>query len=215
MYRLSPRSTPLFTGKIFCIGFPKTGTTSIGRALRSLSLRVRGAVGRRDSEAGARFREALSLVPDYDAFQDLPWPLLYRELDAEWPGSKFILTVRPADSWLQSVVGHFGGRRPPIRELVFGPGCADPVGHERQYVERYLGHNEEVREYFADRRADFLEMDLTEGHGWDELCPFLDAARPFKRFPHANRRVLAKALKRVTGVDVRVMLGDGSSRRAV
>ena len=82
--------------KVFCIGFHKTGTTSLKMALKILGYRVTGPNGRHDKNIG-RNVEALArrIVPKFDAFQDNPWPIIYRFLDKEYPGSKFILTVRP------------------------------------------------------------------------------------------------------------------------
>ncbi len=59
---------------------------------------------------------AFKLVEQYDAFQDNPWPMLYRELDRTFAGSKFILTVRPVDKRIKSVVSAFNYHRSFHRE---------------------------------------------------------------------------------------------------
>ena len=54
-----------------------------------------------------RVQTALERARDYDAFEDLPWCLLYRELDEAFPGSKFVLTVRSSSEvWLRSYRRH-------------------------------------------------------------------------------------------------------------
>lgn len=184
--------------KVFCIGFHKTGTTSLHRALEMLGYRVHEEFGVHDPDIQqTALNRALALVPDYDAFRDNPWPILYRELDEQVPGSKFILTVRPAERWLQSVLNHFGGRTSAMREWIYGAG--DPTGHEHLYVERYQQHNEDVQRYFADRPDDLLVMDLTAGDGWEKLCPYLGYSIPTQEFPHSNKRYygLMKVLVKV------------------
>lgn len=171
--------------KVFGIGFHKTATTSLQLALEHLGYRVTAFQGRNDPD---RIRNVLHLCCDlaeqFDGFQDLPWPVLYREMDERFPGSKFILTTRPTESWVRSVVEHFGERDTAMRKWVYGVG--HPVGHEDVYVERYERHNREVLEYFAHRPDDMLELKITEGDGWPELSPFLGLPIPDVDFPQAN-----------------------------
>ncbi|MEX2624532.1 MAG: sulfotransferase family protein [Acidimicrobiia bacterium] len=173
------------TGKVFCIGFHKTGTTSLGLGLQLLGYSVTGPNGVSDPNISQNVYDmAFALVEQYDAFQDNPWPVLYKELDVRYPGSKFILTVRPPDSWIASQVAHFGNRETPMRTWIYGKGC--PKGNEMLYVERFEKHNREVLSHFNERPDDFLLMDLTVGDGWQKLCPFLGRALPNVPFPHAN-----------------------------
>jgi hypothetical protein len=172
--------------KVFCIGFHKTGTSSLGAALELLGHRVGGPFGVRDPKIAERaLDDAIARLERFDAVQDNPWPLLFRELDDRYPGAKFVLTVRPEDEWLDSVVAQFGGTTTPMREWIYGSG--DPVGHESAYRERYRRHNEAVEAHFAGRDEDLLVMRLDQGEGWSQLCPFLGLEEPSTPFPHANR----------------------------
>lgn len=166
--------------KVFGIGFHKTATTSLGRALQALGYRVQGydlATSRKEAR-----RKAAAHLETNDVLEDFPWPLIYRWLDETYPGSKFILTVRPEDAWIESVCRHFGGGSIPMHEWIYGAG--DPVGNEEQYLERYRQHNHEVKSYFGDRRGtDLLVLDITKGDHWDRLCPFLGLETPPVRFP--------------------------------
>ena len=102
-------------GKIFCIGFHKTGTTTLEVALQRLGYRVTGSFGTKDPDIASKVHElAYAKVPDYDAFEDNPWPILYRDLDARFPGSKFILTRRPSDAWIRSQVKDFASTETPM-----------------------------------------------------------------------------------------------------
>lgn len=108
------------TAKVFCIGFHKTGTTSLGLALRELGYSVTGPNGIRDPNISQNVYDmAFRIVEQYDAFQDNPWPILYRELDDRYPKSKFILTLRSSESWIRSQVRHFGTQRTPMRAWIW------------------------------------------------------------------------------------------------
>ena len=172
--------------KVFCIGFHKTGTTSLANALEQLGYRVTGPNGVHDPEIATNVLPmATELVEQYDAFQDNPWPIIYKEMDARFPGSKFILLLRDSQSWIRSQVKHFGDKETPMRQWIYGVGC--PSGNEAIYIRRYEQHNQEVMDYFKDRRQDLLVMDLAKGDGWQMLCPFLGVDIPDAEFPHANK----------------------------
>lgn len=171
--------------KVIGVGMHKTGTKSLADALRALDYRVTGPFGVDDRNIARNApRKALEILRHHDAAQDNPWPFLYREIDRAHPGSKFILTYRDPEAWIDSVVRHFGGKSTPMREWIYGVG--DPRGNERRYVEVYNRHNEEVLDYFTGRSDAFMVMNIGEGEGWAELCSFLGTDQPARPFPHAN-----------------------------
>jgi len=174
--------------KIFCIGFHRTGTSSLSKALRLLGYRVNkvdlGVFNNPNIAQEAR-SIAWALVERYDAFSDNPWPILYQELEAKYPGSKFILTVRPTESWVRSVIKYFGAATTPMREWIYGAGS--PVGNEAIYAARYERHNREVLEFFRRRPEALLVMNFADGDGWEKLCPFLGKEIPAAPFPHVNK----------------------------
>jgi hypothetical protein len=181
-------------GKVFGIGFHKTGTTSLGVALDALGYRVcDGARPLRATFGEARLMRMLetnqldlicAIATSYDAFRDNPWYLLYSELDHRFPRSRFILTTRDETSWLRSALRYFGSSESAFRWWIYGKGS--PVGNEDIYLERFRRHEREVREYFADRPDDLLVVDWERGDGWSELTRFLQKPRPHAPFPWAN-----------------------------
>ena len=171
--------------KVFCIGFHKTGTKSLASALTTLGYRVTGPNGVSDPHIAKNvYAMAFDIIERFDAFQDNPWPILYPELDRRCPGSKFVLTIRSSESWMRSMVGHFGSQTTPMRQWIYGVGC--PAGSEAIYIERYESHNRDVLEYFKERPNDLLVMRLAAGDGWEKLCPFLGKPMPKLPFPHEN-----------------------------
>jgi len=170
--------------KVFGIGFHKTGTSSLASALRLLGYTVAGRFVVDDQTIGDTVivDRAIQIANAVDAVQDNPWPLVYRGLDSAFPGSKFILTIRDTDEWWVSALGHFGGKSTAMRTWIYGVG--DPEGHEDLYKRRYEAHNDEVLEYFSDRPDDLLVFAITDGEGWDRLCPFVGETIPDEPFPH-------------------------------
>ena len=88
----------LMKTKVFGIGFHKTAPTSLAKALSYLGYRVTGPNWVDNPNPLEKVcKMAFELANKFDAFQDNPWPILYKELDRKFPGSKFILTLRPSD----------------------------------------------------------------------------------------------------------------------
>lgn len=103
-------------------------------------------------------------------------------------GSKFILTVRKnKEVWLKSLKSHSMRNHPTknCRKLAYGYNYI--TGHEKEHLQFYERHNDSVRAYFQGREADFIEVCWEYGHGWHELCGFLDKSFPNCSFPHANK----------------------------
>lgn len=171
--------------KVFGIGFHKTGTSSLAEALRILGYTVTGPNGVEDPEIARNLIPmVMKLTQEFDAFQDNPWPIVFREMDEACPGSKFILTIRNDKQWINSVCNHFGKKSTPMRKFIYGLGY--PKGNERIYLKRYNDHNKEVLKYFDSRPHDLLVMDITKGDGWEKLCGFLGHDIPKRPFPKAN-----------------------------
>jgi hypothetical protein len=178
------------TPKVFCVGFQKTGTTSMAVALEILGYRVASIFGHEEKDLAALSRDfvprGLEIAATFDAVQDMPWPLMFRELDQAVPGSKFILTWRDTDRWLSSICGHFGRNPDILQALTYGSDAPFPVGYEAHYRTVYDRHNAAVRAHFRDRPAALLEVNLSEGDGWPKLCGFLEVAVPETPFPTSN-----------------------------
>ena len=182
--------------KVFCIGFHKTGTTTLEVALKKLGYRVTGCFGTKDPDIASKVHEmAYAMVERFDAFEDNPWPILYKDLDTRFPGSKFILTRRPSDAWIRSQVKDFATTETPMRRWIYGEDAGCPEGNEGIYVKRYERHNREVLDYFKDRPDDLLVMDIPADASWDKLCHFLGHPIPNKPFPHANKASLSRKIK--------------------
>ncbi len=182
--------------RIFGIGWHKTATTSLSQALNVLGHKCdhwKNAHWAKMIWAEMScYGKSLTLEQSYAA-SDVPICLFYKDLDQQYPGSKFILTVRDEDEWLKSVEGHFNRDVNPFRNSW----DTDPFSHKvhRQmygcknfnhdiFLERYRRHNAEVIDYFGDR---LLIMDMTKNAGWFELCGFLKQRIPEVNYPRLNK----------------------------
>ncbi len=118
--------------KIFNVGLHKTGTTSIHTALEILGFRSEHGIPINKPKQKATqislpldnqkvMEVVIPRVMQADAFSDFPYPMLYRELDERFPGSKFILTTRERGAWIKSVQRHFQHRQPNgLFEWIYG-----------------------------------------------------------------------------------------------
>lgn len=183
--------------KVFCVGWEKTGTTSLTAAMRRLGYfswqfapwtiglaKVLGEIPNAPPD--------LDALAEYDFLSNVPVYTLYREFDRRYPGSLFILTTRPVDAWLPSAlmearkgVEQQGGALPSITRWLYETTAID----EASLRGRYLRHETEVLDYFAGRPG-FLAIDLSEGDPWPKLCGFLDAPIPDIPFPWLNKRTV-------------------------
>jgi hypothetical protein len=189
-FRLDPIPT-----RIFGIGLHKTATTSLHAALKILGFD--SAHWKNAHWAKAIWEEMRSgfrslTVEKHYALVDLPIPLLFKELDQAYPGSKFILTVRSEGKWIRSVRSHWDPERNRFRTAW----NTDPFTHrihkelygqkgfdEAVFLDRYRRHSREVLDYFAYRPADLLVMNMDAGAGWPELCGFLGKPVPGIPYP--------------------------------
>ena len=183
--------------KIFGIGWPKTGTKTLGECFKILgfnheSIRL-DLVEDLQNHDLARI---IKIAQEKDTFEDWPWIILYKEMDHQFPGSKFILTHRDPDRQLHSYQNMLKNLDLPkdewnaMRRTLYGLPFPDVTAEQMQ--QRYLRQNQEVRQYFKDRPGDLLEINWEAGDGWEKLCSFLGLPVPKVALPHANRGVYEK-----------------------
>jgi len=123
-------------------------------------------------------------LEEYGFFSDFSGERFYKELDKQYPGSKFIVTVRDLDSWLISMERHVKrNQQNPDYEYDFLKIEKD------EWTEQREQQLVEFKEYFKDRPEDFLIINIVEGEGWEKLCPFVGKPTPNEVFPHKNKAI--------------------------
>jgi len=181
--------------RIFGIGMHKTGTSSLHAALTALGFDSAhwksGAWAKAIWQEMKQYGRSRTLEKHY-AVSDLPITNLYRQLDQSYPGSKFILTTRNEDKWLDSVEKHWSYEHNKYRaEWDIYPASnmlhTDLYGRRtfdsEVFLARFRKHNSDVKDYFKSRPNDLLVMDLDDGAGWWDLCCFLDKPCPLTPYP--------------------------------
>lgn len=159
------------TGKVFGIGLPRTGTTTLYHILTQLGFRCRHF-------SWELIYGSASCLLRADAFSDLPIPAIYPQLDELCPASRFILTTRGLESWLASMQWLFEN----------GPTLWNWPEATHWYHEKFYGtrtydadklrakwqeHHAAVEDYFAGRESDLLVIRLEEGFDGEAICRFL------------------------------------------
>tara|TARA_R110001583_G_scaffold16561_22_gene67997 strand:- start:9574 stop:10215 length:642 start_codon:yes stop_codon:yes gene_type:complete len=178
--------------KIFIIGLPRTGTTSISVALLESGFKVA------HTAFTQRAFELADVVSDCPCFSD------YQQLDALFPDSKFVYLQRELSKWVPSMQLLLTKMAPHLHPKT---GSFNPVlkrsfeqtftlsnrnlltdGHLR---ECYQHHQQHVESYFQDRK-DFLSINISEPESFTTLLDFLGLERQFNSsehcvFPHLNQ----------------------------
>jgi len=165
--------------KIFGIGLSRTGTTSLTLALARLGIH------------SYHFPRTREIIESVAAVTDSTVAAWYRDLDALYPGSKFILTLRNLEDWLDSCEALWrqypDGFDPFITDIhqsLYGRKSFERAA----FAAAYDRHRDSVLEHFAGRERDLLLLDVCAGEGWEKLCPFLGFDIPLDDFPRRNVR---------------------------
>ncbi len=188
--------------KIFLVGSNKTGTTSINMALASLGYKVLHPFRVFNNWdiyfndfVNCRYERLYRLVDNHDVVKDRPFNHgdFYRILDAQYPNSKFILSVREPESWYGSYQRwnkKIGLRDKPFYRLVSQScyGIDDFIANKEKMIEVYENRNKDIIEYF-DNREDFCCISVSDDCCWEKICGLLGKDIPAFSFPHSNRTV--------------------------
>lgn len=207
---------PTFRGKVFCVSFHKTGTTSFHHFMQASGLNsIHGAkwldgVNHRPMlEAAKQDRERVAqvlrpFVDRYQAFSDTPYNAIYPQLARDYPDAHFILITRDLDSWWNSIRKHWslgvlGHRLTTLEYIQYRPYIADCDGvftrrHRELLIEAHRRHIEEATAALASRR--FLRVELEDPGLHAKIADFLDIGAPAP-FPHSRKGRPALDPKRV------------------
>ena len=165
--------------KVFGIGLSRTGTTSLTLALSRLGFHTH------------HFPRTREVIAAADAATDTPVAAAFRELDADFPGSKFVLTLRRLPDWLDSCAAlwaahpdGFDAFASAIHRRIYGREDFDRTA----FADAYSRHRDAVVAHFVGRDRDLLVIDICAGEGWEKLCPFLGFDIPPDEFPRRNSR---------------------------
>jgi len=195
--------------KIFIIGLPRTGTTSVCAAMLELGFRVAHT-----AYTDRSFSEA-QVLADTPIFCD------YQHLDSAYPDAKFIYLSRAMDKWLPSIkqllarmhsnlIRGDGGFNPIIKRCyqeVFAPYSLDNINNIEFLAQCYRQHAAQVQQYFTGRDSNFLSIDISESKSYKQLLSFLNlpdsetANTDFKKLNVGGKVTAWKDIKSTLKVD--------------
>ena len=136
-------------------------------------------------------------------------PFTFVALDREFPGAKFILSVRSdADEWYGSLIRYFtnliGKGRLPIADdlkefpypykgwmfeaaMLIAATAEQELFDKSKWIRFYESHNAAVWEYFRHRPQSLLTIDLADRDAAERLMNFLGLPYDGQAMPHLNR----------------------------
>jgi len=173
--------------KVFGIGLSKTATTSLSAALDELGYKTKHFPIRMIKHESGKLGIRPRIAEKYDAMTDIPIARFYKELYQYFPDSKFILTVRDMDGWLDSCRRHFWPG-----QILKGNNWINKLHKDvynaidfkrSEYKQAYREHKNEVFDFFEDKEDQLLVIDITDGDGWKPICDFLNEPIPNEDFP--------------------------------
>lgn len=208
--------------KVINLGLPKSGTTTLGEALKRAGLNVADWRIRAGQSKGDRLRkefvgkliydgyfangDPLSPMPEFDAFTEIDvvrnglnlWPQcdwgVIAAIRAHHPGARFILTHRDPAKLSDSMArwSNMGRTRLPGNAI---PGL--PAGYGATDAERIRwieGHYGFCRKVF-EGAEDFLEYDVEDEAAPQKIAGFLGIDLPWWGVANANTRHSAEEVR--------------------
>jgi hypothetical protein len=193
--------------KVFGIGLSRSGTTSLNVALNSLGIKSLhygiGTKGGKEMIGDIKHGkfDGHQVMDSFDAMTDIQASCYFEQWDKVYPNSKFILTIRNTDEWIDSIRRywkvHDDERNYLSQQNGFMHTSMYGCWHfnKRRFLYVYLRHLREVKRYFKNKEHQLLIINFSEFSDkkkWKKLCSFLGLPMPYskngklKRFPHSN-----------------------------
>ncbi len=200
--------------KIFCIGFNKTGTTTLEQALKDFGYKMgdqRKGELLFDNWKKRNFKPIIKFCRTAEAFQDIPFslPFTFQILDYAFPDAKFILTIRDsAEQWYQSLLNFHTklwasgpiiteedlknapyirkGWAYEVNKSRFNPPHGKPY-HKETLIKSYLHHIYNVEQYFSAKPNQFIKINVSDKNDYFRLAKFLNKKPVSDGFPWLNK----------------------------
>jgi hypothetical protein len=209
--------------KVFGLGLSRTGTRSLSAALHVLGYdTLHYPTDQQTLDTLIRGDAKFPQLDHFDGLTDITVSPYFEDLDANYPGSKFILTVREEEGWLKSCKNHWSGRdafeKAPkegkdvsveehqihmeIRRFLRAAVYAGYDYQPERFARTYRRHVDDVQRYFADRPQDLLVLNIASGEGYEKLAPFLGVAVPPSPFPHKGKRLSERMAEKMGNLEV-------------
>jgi len=161
--------------KIFIVGLPRTGTTSICNCFLQLGYTT------------AHTAYVNKALWDAQVLADTPIFGEYQLLDKYFSEAKFVNLTRQTDLWLPSIKqlltrmhtnltrldGGFNSHIKRCYLSTFQNLSLDNINSDNYLLDCYYNHQTKVEEYFKKRRSDLLTIDIAHNDSHTQLQAFL------------------------------------------
>ena len=215
--------------KLLDVGAPRAGTQTMYDAMRILGFNPLHTGVSREMRpplcdylfGNGRLEDALATLGAFDGAMDEPVMLMYEEVMAAFPETKFLLTIRDAESWFSNYL-HVGQMMYFSADVAgwvadtnstdykcsgmraWGCNFRDPSAEEKETcLQNYARHNERVQEVIPPERL----LVYNWSDGWAPLAHFLGTAIPEEEFPHEDSLVLGVTIQAAASAAVAYGLG--------
>ena len=178
--------------KVINLGLPKSGTTTLGEALKRAGLRVADWRIRAGQSTGDRINRRFVGKLMSDAYFETG---LLAAIRAHHPGAKFVLTYRDPVKLSDSMGrwSNMGRTRLPENAV---PGLPAGFGAtDAQRIRWIEGHYVFCRRVFGND-PDFLEYDMEDSAAPEQVAAFLGIGLPWWGVANANPRKRAEGAQR-------------------
>jgi len=188
--------------KIFVLGYNKTGTKSLSKALTILGFKVM------DTNGGGQLlldvfdnlknnKPILNQYQEYDAFIDYPIfePTIFSHIVDEYPNANYISLTRNLDDYVESVL------KDKVKRLQqgiidswnwLGVGKQEVFENYPEYQKNWIKNRTEFKHqsnlnWLKKKDINWLDLDICSGDEWNKLCNYLGTEVPNVKFPNINK----------------------------
>ena len=175
--------------KIFIIGLPRTGTTSLCAAMLDMGYKV------------AHTAYTMAAIEQADVIADTPAFVDYPFFEQRYPGAKFIYLQRDIEQWLPSIKqlllrmkkninNDAGGFNPVLKRCfksVFSPFEQPHISNDDHLSRCYFAHQQQVQRYFQQQPHKLLTIHISDIDAPAKLQQFLGHQAQAVPFPHLNQ----------------------------
>ncbi|WP_448548239.1 sulfotransferase [Thalassotalea fusca] len=179
--------------KIFVIGLPRTGTTSLCATMLELGFTTAHTAYTKQTIADAQ------VIADTPIFCD------FEKLAFDYPDAQFIYLTRSLEPWLPSikqllnrmfinVTREDGGFNPHIKrcyQTIFSPFTLENINDDNFLGHCYLAHQQSIQHFFTQQHPQYtnrlLTIDISNADDMKRLANFLCLPMPDREFFHLNK----------------------------
>ena len=181
--------------KVFGVGLPKTGTSSLAVMLTSNNIPTVHFGNTLCQEIRNKMYKGIYKFDILKQFRGVTngFEMIFPQLDVEYPDSKFINTIREKEIWMTSAESHWERMmaNPKARPaeihhhlITFGT----YLFNKDRFSFVYDMHKNMVDEYFKDRPDDLLTIDITIDNEYPiKICDFLGIPCVDRQPKHLNK----------------------------